>query len=64
MWFIIYHSLKALAGVIFVAFLIVAYLILSGCGTTDGPGFQNFGKYSRPACVERDSKGNENWRSC
>lgn len=64
MWFVIYQSLKALAGIILVVFLIVAYLLLSGCGTTDGPGFHNSGKPSRPACVERDAKGNERWHTC
>lgn len=43
---------------------VVCYLLLNGCSQGDGPGFENSGKPSRPACVERDAKGNETWGSC
>ena len=51
--------------VLYIFGVIMIGTMLSGrSGTYDGAGFYNSGKPSRPACVERDSRGNERWRSC
>lgn len=43
----------------------VIAVILAGCSRTiEGAGFENTGRPSRPACVERDNRGNERWFTC
>ena len=54
----------ALKGILIASFIVCAVLVLGGCTRGDGPSFSNPGKASRPACVERDRRGNETWRSC
>lgn len=60
----IIEALKTAGALVLVAFALVAYLLLAGCETMDGAGFANTGHARRPACVERDARGNEVWRSC
>ena len=60
----IIEALKTAGALLLVAFALVAYLLLAGCETIDGAGFTNTGRQSAPACVERDARGNERWRSC
>ena len=59
-----FEALKTAAALVFVAFIIVSYLLLSGCSTVDGAGFENTGHARRPDCVHRDARGNEVWRTC
>lgn len=61
---IIIEALKTAGALIIVASALVCYLLLAGCETIDGAGFANTGHARRPACVERDARGNEDWRSC
>lgn len=64
MWLFIYEALKTAGALVLVAFLLVAYALLSGCVSIEGSGFSNSGAYQRPACVQKDSRGNERWYSC
>lgn len=64
MWLFMIEALKTIAALVVVAFLLVAYLLLSGCASVEGAGFTNNGQPSRPACVERDGRGHERWRTC
>jgi len=52
-------AIGAAAFVIVMAFGLA--VILTGC---EGAGFENTGRRSTPACVTRDARGNEDWRSC
>ena len=60
----IYEALKTAGALIIVGCALVTYLLLAGCASVDGAGFANTGKPQRPACVTRDARGNEVWRSC
>lgn len=60
----IYEALKTAGALIIVASMLVCYLLIAGCARDDGPSFSNTGQARRPACVERDARGNEVWRSC
>lgn len=60
----IYEALKTAAALIIVGCVLVTYLLLAGCASVDGAGFTNTGQARRPACVTRDARGNEVWRSC
>lgn len=59
------ETLKALAFAAMLGVILVGVAVLSGCsGTYDGDGFYNSGRPARPACVEKDARGNERWFSC
>lgn len=60
----IYEALKTAGALVIVGCALVAYLLLYGCARDDGPSFSNTGHALRPACVTRDARGNEVWRSC
>jgi hypothetical protein len=61
---LIYEALKTAGIGIIISFAVVAYLLLAGCVSTEGAGFENRGKQSRPACMHRDTRGHEVWRTC
>lgn len=53
MWLFIYEALKTAGALVLVAFLLVAYALLSGCASIEGSGFTNSGAYQRPVtCKE------------
>lgn len=58
------ETLKALAYAALLCVILVGVAVLAGCASYDGDGFYNSGKPERPACVEKDSRGNERWFSC
>lgn len=59
----VYEALKYIFAAIFVAMCIVGYLLINGC-SDEGAGFRNTGRQPQKACMERDSRGNEIWRTC
>lgn len=44
-----------------IVFFVGLAVMLTGC---EGAGFENTGRRHAPACVTRDARGNEVWRSC
>ena len=64
MWHFIYEALKTAGVTVIVGCVVVTFLLLSGCASFEGAGFDNPGKHSRPACMYRDARGHEVWRDC
>ena len=59
------ETVLAIGAAAFVIVMAVGLaVILTGCASIEGSGFQNSGAHHRPACVTRDARGNEDWRSC
>jgi len=56
------ETLKALAFAAMLGVILVGVALLAGC--VEGDGFSNRGRPSRPACVKKDSRGNERWFDC
>lgn len=64
MWQCAYESLKTVAALLVAVVAVIGFFLLSGCDRIEGAGFENSGRRSLPACVTRDARGNEDWRSC
>lgn len=60
----IYDALKTAGIGVIIGCIAIAIASLAGCVSREGAGFENRGKQSRPACMHRDTRGHEIWRTC
>lgn len=63
----IYEALKTAGVMVLVGCAAVTLILifgLAGCSSIEGAGFENRGAHSDPACMSRDARGHEVWRSC
>lgn len=59
----IYEALKTAGALVIVGILTVCYLLIAGCASREGDGFENTGRHARPVVCRETQPGYTQCRS-